>query len=533
MTSPPPARIRVWHEGPEARLWFVGAVRLALLALVAAGAYLLGDLDQAGADYLVLFYVFGVLSSLWYLLTLRRKKPVQRLLTVTQLLVDFGMVAATVGFTGGSTSHFLFLFVVVILEAGLLLGPAPGYVFATLAAAYCLGQTSVQFREATDYTATLDLLALWYDLLIQCLAYYLTASISGYYNQRVNRMQQFQREILDNMNNGFLIADRNGTVTVLNTAGSRILGLQEYEGIGRPLSEVLRAASGSECPVMTALRLGADFTSYEFRALVGKDREKLLGLSTSRLYDSRGRLRGILASFADLTEVEAMRTELQRQDRLATVGELAAGLAHEIRNPVAAIRGAVDELQHTLASPPLAKRLSAIAMRESDHLNRIVTDFLDFAREPVLQREVFDVCQVVKEVRDLLRDKEDGLIVDLKLPDEPCPISGDRLQIKQVCANIAKNASEAMNGRGRLTVTVEPGPVAVEIRFDDEGPGIDPDKVVRIFEPFYTTKESGIGMGLAVCQRIVTAHDGTIRAESRERGGASMSIRLPLAQREE
>lgn len=196
----------------------------------------------------------------------------------------------------------------------------------------------------------------------------------------------------------------------------------------------------------------------------------------------------------------------------------------------------MDELIGSLDKPALATKLATIAMRESDQLNAIVSDFLDFARRPRVRREMFDVCGLAREVIEATQHKYSGaaaLRVRGQFPGHPCPVSGDRTQIRQVFINLAKNGIEAMNEQGALHVAVVPSGTFVEIRFDDQGPGIDPDKVARIFEPFYTTKEHGVGMGLAICMRIITAHDGTIRAASRQGGGASLSVRLPLVRAEE
>jgi two-component system sensor histidine kinase PilS (NtrC family) len=349
-------------------------------------------------------------------------------------------------------------------------------------------------------------------------------------------MQQFQREILDNMNNGFLIADLQGIVTVMNKAAERILHFDESHAVGRPVQEILRVASGEECPVLTALRSDSDFTRYEYYGLTNGNTRKLLGLSTSRVYDWRRRMTGIIASFSDLTELEHMREEIKRQDRLSVVGELAAGLAHEIRNPVAAIRGAVDELPSNMTNPTIASKLIAIAVRESDQLNSIISSFLDFARKPRMRRDVFDVVGLAQEIAEATARKyqhASELKILTQFPPFICPVSGDRSQIRQVFVNLAKNGVEAMEERGTLHIVVSSDSASVEVRFDDEGPGIDPDKVARIFEPFYTTKENGVGMGLSICLRIVTAHDGTLRAASRDGGGASLIVRLPLVRAEE
>jgi signal transduction histidine kinase len=321
-----------------------------------------------------------------------------------------------------------------------------------------------------------------------------------------------------------------GIIVAQNKAADHILALPEGVAVGYPVGSVLRTEA--ECPVVTALRSQRDFTSYEFYARTAAGELKLLGLTTSRLCDANGQMRGVIASFTDLTEMFQMRQELQRQDRMAVIGELAAGLAHEIRNPVAVIRGAVDELESSIGAPDLAKRLAAIAIRESDHLNEIVSGFLDFARNPVVRRETIDLHEVLTDVAETLRREcpPNGPHIHCLSPDTPCRVSGDPSQIRQVFVNLGKNSIEAMQPDGALTFRIlVPRQGPIQVRVEDDGPGIDPDKLTRIFEPFYTTKENGVGMGLAVCARIITAHDGTIRASMREGGGTSMTVSLPAA----
>ena len=516
------------YEGPHAWLWFGGMARIAVLSLAASGAYRWGTQSQRGY-FLMGLYAFALITGIAYLVILRRSRTIPLLLTWTQMLLDFSIVTATISFTGGIQSSFTFLLVIVILEAGLLLGLAQGFLFATLATLFMCAQAASP--GASLALSADEWMERWYRFLIQGLAFYLTAFVSGYWNQRIHRMEQFQRDILDNMNSGFLTIDPNGIIVAQNRAANEILAAPEGAAVGKPVDQVLRVASG-ECPLITALRSRRDFISYEFFAVTGSGETKLLGLTTSQISDPRGNLMGLIASFTDLTEIARMRQELQSQDRLAAVGELAAGLAHEVRNPVAAIRGAVDELQGNMDSPGMMRKLAAIAIRESDHLNEIVSGFLDFARSPSLKRERFDLRDIVTEVRDLLLHEyanAANLRIVTTLPSTPCPISGAPTQIKQVFINLGKNAIEAMEERGTLTITMAPSGGSFETRFDDEGPGIPPDKVTRIFEPFYSEKERGVGMGLAICSRMVTAHDGTIRAGAREGGGASMTVRLPAA----
>ena len=240
---------------------------------------------------------------------------------------------------------------------------------------------------------------------------------------------------------------------------------------------------------------------------------------------------GIIATFTDLTEMSRMRQELQQQDRLAVLGEMSAGLAHEIRNPLASIRGAMEELRRNGEDPVISRKLAEIAVRESDHLNQIVSGFLEFAREPNLRRSPVEMRALLGEVCAAARakyvDARALSIVEI-LPPDPCEAICDETRIRQVFVNLVQNAIDASGLTGQVRVTLVPGP-PVEVRVEDNGPGIPPDKVARVFEPFYTDKERGVGMGLAICMRIVSAHNGTIQAASRAEGGACLIVRLPAA----
>jgi len=514
------------YEGPQTWLWVAGVARFGVLFFALASAHF--TRMNAAPRYLMAFYVLGFASAIWYLAGLRQKERPSFLTTWVQSLIDFSVVAATVSFTGGPRSYFTFLFVIVVLEVGLLLGLVHGLLFATLAAVYTFAQTLFP-PVGLNLPSTIEL---WYNFVVQGFAYYLTAFITGFWNQRVHRMREFQRDILDNMSSGFLICDARGMVVALNRAGHSILNLPFGEAVGHRVDEIMRVGEGKECPPLTALRAQRDFNSYEFYCATPQGNHCLLGLTTNLLHDQRNNVSGLIASFTDLTEMNRMREELQRQDRMAVIGELATGLAHEIRNPVAIIRGAAEELKGNLENPRMLERLSKMAIAESDHLNDIVANFLNFARNPEVKRERIEVQSLINDTVAGLRHKYSqarDLQFAVQQPETPCYISGDRTQLRQVLINVIENGIEAMEEHGTLTISVFPTDGPVEIRIEDQGPSIPPDQLARIFEPFYTTKESGVGIGLAVCMRIVTAHDGTIQAAARDKGGAAFSIRLPAA----
>jgi len=472
------AALRPQYDGPASWLWFVGLARILVLLVLIAGILLLAEAVEYGY-VLAGIYLAAFASSSWYFIVLRREGSVSAVLTWTQMVVDFGVVIATISFTRGEESFFTFLLVVVILEAGVLLSLAQGFVFATFASAFMFFQFAVTTVEPAA------LLAHWYNYLIQVIAFFFTAFISGYWNQRLSRLKQFQRDILDNMNSGFLITDRKGIIIAINKAACEILGLVERDMAGRHVDGVLQPSSGAECPVTTAIRSDTDFSSYEFYCDTAEGESILLGLTTNRIRDEHSRLNGIIAAFIDLTEMSKMRQELQQQDRLAVVGELSAGLAHEIRNPVASIRAAMEALKDTPDDPKMARRLAAIAVRESDHLNHIVQGFLDFARDPSRKRQAVDLCEIVNDVFAHVKrkyDRSERLTISLEKPAGPCVVQCDQTQLWQVFLNLAQNGIEAMKEDGRLLIQLVDKTGPYEVRFEDEGPGIPPDKVSRIFE---------------------------------------------------
>ena len=484
-----------------------------------------------------LYLVFGVMIilSFLYVSGLRGGYDYPKRLLRLQLVLDFLVVTGIVASTGGIYSVFVFLYIIAVLEVGILLTQTESLLAAScssvlLGAMMVLTERGVltsigPFRLQGTQTI--------HHLLVQVFALYLTAFISSYWSFRLHKMQAFQRGLFNNMSSGFVMTDNSSVVSVMNVAAQRILGFSLEEALGRRSRDVLRVSGGGADPMEITLSTGEEFSSYEFRVVRKDGNEMLVGITTNVLRESRGKVEGVIGSFVDLTEIERMRRELRNQDRLATIGELAAGLAHEVRNPVAAIRGSVEELGRSLDDPDMARSLADIAIRESDQLNQLVTRFLQFASSSTPVKQTFDLRDLLEETIVLLRRRaRRATATDVAYcgEDAPAVVHMDRSQLKQALLNIGHNALEAMSEGGTLDIclAVGNGGDQAQVTFRDSGAGIPQDQMEKIFEPFFTTKKHGFGMGLAVVQKIISSHGGSVAVSSEEREGTTVTVTVPL-----
>jgi signal transduction histidine kinase len=316
-------------------------------------------------------------------------------------------------------------------------------------------------------------------------------------------------------------------VTFLNAPGGEMLGLEPSAVIGRPLAEL-------------ELPFPCDWDSIRKRArgrqpyraeteLVRSNIRRVLGYSLRVLEGADGD-EGTLILFQDLTEVKKLEGRLRFNEQLAAVGELAAGIAHEIRNPLASISGSVQVLSNELKVGSTERRLMEIIVSESNRLSGILEEFLRFVRPQERRVAVFDVGATVSEVMEIFRlsdEISDAHEIEVDVSPATSTLSGDRDQIRQIISNVAKNAVRAMDAGGRLQVCGREERGGYTIQFADTGRGMSPDELARLFTPFSTAFDGGTGLGMAIVRKIVEDHGGTIELESRPGEGTTVTIHLP------
>jgi two-component system sensor histidine kinase PilS (NtrC family) len=267
----------------------------------------------------------------------------------------------------------------------------------------------------------------------------------------------------------------------------------------------------------------------EITALRDDGAVRSLGISAAPLADYTGSVIGRVIHFQDLTELRRMQLEVERAERLASIGRLAAGIAHEIRNPLASISGSIEMLKTTPGADADSRQLMDIAVREVDRLNRLITDLLDYARPHKEERRRLDLGEHAGEiVRAFEQERREKITVAVDLP-AGVVVEAAPGQLRQVLWNLIRNAADAMStSGGEIALRLGTDGARATLAIRDQGPGIPPDRLDRLFEPFYSTKAGGTGLGLATVARIIADHGGTVDVSSEPAQGATFTVRLPL-----
>ena len=351
--------------------------------------------------------------------------------------------------------------------------------------------------------------------------------------------ESFFRDLVWSLRNGVLAVERDGTVAVMNRVAYQILGLEPRPSdIGRPFTEVLKDQQ-EVCRIVSA---GFELSYLPNRAeLRLKSTGKVIGYTLSQVRNRGGQVTGATLFFKDLTRVEQLEERERLRDRLAALGEMAAAIAHEVKNPLAGIEVMAGLLKRQLADSADAQSILADIIKEAKMANAIVVEVLDFVRPIRLQVERVSVAEAVRDAVSLSEAHvpRGDVRVDVDCPDHLPLIQGDAHQLRQIFTNLLTNAYEALGAQGHVRIQAsavnEEGPAGgepqgpmVQVDVSDNGPGIPLEVVDRIFSPFFTTKPQGSGLGLAIVRKIVDAHDGRIDVGLADGGGTRFRVTLPV-----
>jgi len=519
------------------------------------------------ASLYILTGVIYFLTLCYALLLDRIKKYI--FFAYVQLVFDVLFVTALIYVTGGIESIFSFMYILTIINAaimlyrrgGLLIASASSIGYGSLLDLQYFGIIHPYYIRASELM-TYTIGYYFYTLLMNIAAFYLVAFLSSYLAEELRRsgvklkakqydldqLELLNRNIVQSINTGLITLNNQLEISYINPAVEQIsgFGYRDLEGIhiGDIFPKIVPYLSisdrGGDNDDMPQPQKGID-VDFDRR-----DGTRLhLGFSQSILKDPGGDEIGLILIFQDLTEFRQMQEQVRRMDRLAVAGELAAGIAHEIKNPLASLSGSIQMLRDEVDFGPMQQRLMDITMREAERLNALVNEFLLFARpERAVDRSV-EVNEVIEDTLEMLKNSPElsRPIRIEKTLSKNLWVHIDSQRLQQVIWNLVLNAVQEMKNSGRLSVATairtkrgsgdaprDRQEKLAEISISDTGPGILPENQGKVFDPFFTTKDQGTGLGLTIVHRIVENYDGKIFLDSDGRSGTTFTLHFPLAE---
>ncbi len=484
-----------------------------------------------------LFFI-GYAPSMFYIFLRNRisdRITVHRLIAYVLLTVDVLVVVFLILLTGGIESWFSFLLILVTIASSIVLGRKAGYILATLASILYGLSLDLQYYQIipVHFNPVLEEKNFFYNIFINISGLYLTAYLMGYLVSRLEttseklekkdvdlkELSRFHSEVIENIPSGLFSLDTSGRIVLFNSAAERITGLKRNNVIYRYSNEVFPFLS---LPPTTGRHEGE----------IVRDAEKrYIGLSISLNKNSAGEILGYIGTFQDLTDIIKLEEEIKRREKLAAIGELSASIAHELRNPLASMKGSFEMLKEDVLPAETKKRLMDIAISEMDRLNAIVTDFLIYCnpRPPAMER--FNLSAAANEVSDMLQNMSDSVRIVKDIQDEVFMVA-DEQKIRQLLWNLTLNAVEAVPEGGETGISVYTDDNRVILKVSDSGAGIPEENVEKVFYPFFSTKKKGTGLGLSIAYRIVEEHHGNIKILSGKGRSTEFIVSLPLQKAE-
>ena len=462
-----------------------------------------------------------------------------------QFFLDIVLVTWLVWVTGNARSPYAALYIVIISIASLYVGPRGAMVTSIISAAafnaavlYAIstrGATSEVLANTIQLVGLSDISFLVVGLLAAKLAHgQIKSDVQlAAATRSLADLRALHERIVESIRSGVITTDLQGRIYTFNAAAEEITGYKAAEIRGHDASMFFGDMSRQINDSMNAAVTGKVSPRFQADCLTPNGLALRLGFTIAPLSSESGETTGMVITFQDLTDIRALEETWRRQDRLAAVGRMAASIAHEIRNPLAAMRGSIQMLRAEMDGDTEQAQLMEIILRESDRLNKIVADYLNYARPRPAELKNVDLRGLISDTFKLLRNSDeilDGHKLEDHLPDRPAIVSGDPEQLKQVCWNIARNALKAMPEGGKFRASLEQvDGHRLRLSFTDDGCGMTPEQVEHLFEPF-TSTTGGTGLGLSIVYQIIRDHSGTINVRSRVGKGSTITIELPKSQ---
>jgi two-component system, NtrC family, sensor histidine kinase PilS len=529
----------------------IGRLMVIFLLLVTSWIWYSGRLRLSFESFpqgLFLVFLISVGLTIVYFFLLRISKNFSWQLRA-QFFLDALLITWLVWRTGDLTSPYITLYIVLISVSSFYLKPLSTLLMAVTCVVMFIILAALTINRFIEVSGPMQETG----KAIQIISFHVVAFLvvgllasrlsdrrsSGEKLEEATKtlasLRVLHERIIESIRSGLITTDLDGKIYTFNAAAAEITGYTAdsirsrsifdfFGDIREPIQIAIKAITEGEQPP----RFEADLVTPEGFAV-------RIGYGVTQLFSESNEATGLIVTFQDLTEIRSMEESVRRKDRLAAVGRVAAGLAHEIRNPLGAMRGAIQVLETNTPPDSVHAELMDIILKESDRLNSIITNFLSYARPAAVEFLAMDVSAAIKEMFMLLKHSpevnERHSFVDDSGTDSVI-IAADTTQLKQIFWNLARNSIQAMPDGGTLRVALEAIPHnRIRITFEDSGCGMSPDQVEQLFEPFANSTSGGTGLGLSIVYQIVRDHNGVINVRSLEGKGTTITIELPRENR--
>lgn len=515
---------------------------VSLILIFGAIVYFVGDNRKEAFSLIVIlsvFYLFNLLFLLFETLFKYYSDYFKYLIVISDIVLSSFIIY----FTDGRSSPFIFLFPLILLFSGILISRLASYISLVLIIFLYLFIVILQFKTENHIAGFSELFssALFTDrnnlvpIYFHLIGFVLIAILGGYLSQKIKIageklgkseesfiiLKNLHENILKSLTSGVITLDLEEKIISINQWALNIFDISSPdEAVGNKINGIVKEIQISEL-------VDKNRNQIIFHTPGGK--KLILGLSASLLRDDNENTIGYTVIFQDLTEIRNLEEKLQSSERMALLGQLAGGLAHELRNPLSAISGAIEILSSEAQQSDISYRLSRVATREIERLNLIVEDFLLLTSPvKVTNSKLVDLGQIVKDTIDSFKStvKREDIVIKIYV-ENGVLVEADSYRLKQVFWNLLDNSMDSMPSGGTIEIkcSVEKG--KVNLSFSDEGEGIKEEDFSRVFDPFFTTKEIGTGLGLAIVQKVVEGYNGNISIYSSVGKGTKFVLSLP------